>query len=139
MRSGSGLFYGALLPQRLGSGARHFILPAATVHALKQAKGAAPAASIFALMCSLLIAGNSSGSASEFGADRKYDAEYITRVKPENPDAVAPPSALRRSMSSRTGGTAMDGSESRGYIKRRVSWNANTVGLHPAPLPACGT
>lgn len=48
MRSGSGLFYGAPLPQRFGSGARHFILPAATLHALEQAKGAAAAASIFA-------------------------------------------------------------------------------------------
>lgn len=72
---------------------------------------------------------------SEFGADVTYSRQYMAgvsthyRVRPENPDAVRPPSALRRSMSSRTGGTAMDTGppgQLGSRIKRRVSWGAGT-------------
>jgi hypothetical protein len=77
---------------------------------------------------------------SEYGADRTYTGEtyaaYSTgqRVQAERPDAALPPSALRRSMSSRVGGMSAGAEETPATkLKRKVSWAGTTVRRRCAP------
>ena len=70
---------------------------------------------------------------SEYGADRTYTGETyaafssLQRVQPERPDAALPPSALRRSMSSRVAGGSGAMEDTPGKLRRKVSWAGNTV------------
>ena len=67
---------------------------------------------------------------SEYGADRAYTGEtYAQRVQSEQLDGVvrAPPSALRRSLSSKVGGLGLAQEETPAKLRRKVSWAGNTV------------
>ena len=72
---------------------------------------------------------------SEYGADRTYTGETYAafaagqqRVQTERPEGLMPPSALRRSMSSRVAGMGATMEESTpAKLKRKVSWAGNTV------------
>jgi hypothetical protein len=72
---------------------------------------------------------------SEYGADRTYTGETYAafaagqqRVQADRPDGLMPPSALRRSMSSRVAGMGVTMEESTpAKLKRKVSWAGNTV------------
>ena len=71
---------------------------------------------------------------SEYGADRTYTGETYAafaagqqRAQAERPEGLMPPSALRRSMSSRVAGMGAMEESTPAKLKRKVSWAGNTV------------
>jgi hypothetical protein len=80
---------------------------------------------------------------SEYGADRTYTGETYNAYSAGQrvsamPDAALPPSALRRSMSSRVGGMGLAAEETPAKLKRKVSWAGTTVRARADAVRPCG-